>query len=331
MSQEGPMGFKGRLAAKAGTGAVDFTSGASYYEFLRHEITSLNEIDVSQGITGDRSQRDVRDRAGPYTHGGWVHFQMSPGDAANWLYWATGGSPSGSGTVTYPLASGLPAFSLYIDNVTTYQGGTTSVFELRDAQIDTLVIHGIRRAQEGDGPQPPDFIQLSALVFGLTAPTPGTQTFPAGWTLGSSELYRPYEMADLTFNILSANREIKEFKFLLANNLYQRRVTNLNPTAIYPSGFRTVMFTCRVPNDSDHKDLYDRYPNYGQGVVTLSNPTTYGVSANTYATTITMPSMRAPRRGPVILHKSEIDLTLQWAARRPTNGADEVTITNKTS
>jgi hypothetical protein len=81
----------------------------------------------------------------------------------------------------------------------------------------------------------------------------------------------------------------------LANNLFQRRVNNLNPTAIYPQGFRTVMLQARVPNDTDHKDLYDRYPSYGQGVLTLSNPTTYGVAASTHVTTITMPSLRAPR------------------------------------
>jgi hypothetical protein len=93
MSQEGPMGFKGRLAAKAGSGRRRFQTGASYYEFLSETITSQNEIDVSQGITGDRSQRE---RAGP----GWslrsrrlAALQMSPGDAANWLYWATGGTP----------------------------------------------------------------------------------------------------------------------------------------------------------------------------------------------------------------------------------------------
>ena len=146
------MGFKGRLAAKAGTGVVDFSSGASYYEFLSENITSQNQIEVSQGITGDRSQRSERDRAGPYVHGGWLHMQMSPGDAANWLYWATGGTPTGSGTITYPLATALPAFSLYIDKVTTYTGGSSGVFELRDAKIDTLVIHGIRRAQDDDGP-----------------------------------------------------------------------------------------------------------------------------------------------------------------------------------
>lgn len=329
MSQEGPMGFKGRLAIKTGSGALTWDTGASYQEFLREEITSENEIDISQGITGDRSQRSERDRAGVFLHGGWVHFHISPAELPLWLYWATGGTPTGGPTFTYPLATGLPAFGVVIDKVTTYEGKATSVFELRDAQLDTLVLHGIRRAHDGEGPAPPDFIALSARVFGKSS-TAGDVTFPAGWALGSTEAYRPYEMADLTFNVLSANREIKEFKFVLANNLFQRRVNNLNPTAIYPTGFRQVLLQVRVPNDDDHSDLYDRYPSYGQGVLTLSNPTLYGAANGAYATTITMPSLRGPRNGPVIVHKSEIDLTAQWAARRVGTG-DECTITNKAS
>lgn len=330
MSSEGPMGFKGRLAVKEGAGTVDLSSGATYYEFLRETITSQNQIEIAQGITGDRSQRSERDRAGPYTHGGWLHFQISPGEVGNWLHWATGGTPAGSGTVTYPLATALPAFSVYIDKVTTFQGGTTSVFELRDAQIDTLVLHGLRTAQQGEGVPQPDFVNLSVLMYGLTAPTPGTQTFPAGWALGSSELYRPYEMADLVVNLLSSNREIKEFKFVLANNLFQRRVNSLNPTVIYPHGWRTVMLQVRVPNDTTNKDLYDRYPDYGAGTLTLSNPTTYGTAANSYITSVSLPAVRAPRTGPVIVHRSEIDMTYRFACRRVGTG-DECTLTNKTS
>ena len=328
MSTEGPMGFKGRLAAKAGAGELDFSTGTRYYyEFLREEITSRNQVEVSQGITGDRSQRSERDRAGPYTHGGWLHMHLSPGDVGQWLYWATGGTVTGVGTsgnpFTYPLASGLPSFSVYVDKVTPYDAGSTATFELRNAQIDTLVIHGLRREQEGEGPPEPDFVQLSVRMFGLTTTT-GTKTFPAAWALGSTELYRPYEMSDLALNILSEAREVKEFKFVLANNLFQRRVNSLNPTALYPDGFRQVLLQVRVPNDTDHADLYDRYPDYGAGTLTIGRQP----AATLYQTAIAMPALRAPRNGPVILNKSEIDLTLQFACRRVGTG-DECTITNQ--
>jgi hypothetical protein len=318
MSDEGPMGFKGRMAVKTGSGAQNWASGASYFEFLGETLTSQNLIDLSQGITGDRSQRSERDRAGPFTHGGWVHLQMCPGDLPLWLQYATGGTPTGSGTISYPLATGLPAFSIIIDKVTDYEGGNAN-FELIDTQLDTLVVHGQRTAQQGDGPQPPDFITVSAKVFGKTTTT-GSATFPTLWALGSTELYRPYEFQDVTFNILSADREIKQFHWQLVNNLFQRRVNNLNPTSIYPTGFRQVALQVRVPHDADNTDLYDRYPDYGQGVLTIAN--------TPYETVFTMPSMRGPRNGPHIIHKGEIDNTYRWMARRVGTG-DELTITNK--
>lgn len=322
MSNEGPQGSKGRLVAKEGSGALSWASGYSCYEFLHEDLKSINSIDNPDAITGDRSQRSERDRAGPYTHGGWIHLLMSPGDAVNWLKWATGGTPTGSGTITYPLATGLTAFSVLVDKVTALTGGSTSTLELYNCYVNQLVVHGTRTQTEGESPPEPDFVYLSVELFGM-ASTTGTVTFPSSYDLGSDESFRPFEMSDLTFNILSANREVKEFKYLLHNQLYQRRVNSVNPTSIYPQR-RAVALRCRVPFDTTNKDLYDVQTAYGAGTVTLSRT----VSATTYSTAFAFPYLAAPRHTPVILGKTEIDATFQFAARKSGSNLEVVT-TNK--
>jgi hypothetical protein len=177
------------------------------YDFQTENLALDEHFVDTNGLRGTRARSIERIRAGNrYVHGQ-LHMQPTAVELAGLLPWILYGAPSGSGTVTYPLADAMPT-ARYIavdlgESVNTYNG----------CQVDRCTIRG----SQG---QPMDFM---IDVVGIDETVGANGTFPA---LSLDTTTGPFMFTDLVLSVNSTTYIAKDFELIIDNAIDKERFYN---------------------------------------------------------------------------------------------------------
>lgn len=279
-----------------------FDTNSERYEFWRENLRKDGSIIDSDGIRGTRSPAVENIRGGPYSIGGPITMNFSPGMLALWLPRILGANASGT---TFALAETLQTFGVLIG----YDSNAT--IEYKDCMVNQALFHAVAAGPDEE----PRLADLTLDIWGLTSAN-GT-SLPAV-SVPTAANFAPYIFSDVTMTVLSAAREVKEWWILVDNHLHRRWVNSVSATRMCARK-RTTMLRARVPYDSANTDLYDQSAAGAAGTFALTN--------GTISTSFAFANLIAPSEGPVIPGKTELDLTVQWLARS-SGATKELIVTN---
>lgn len=297
-------GALGQLAIKEGSGAIDFSTGASFFPFYRESIKKVGKIVHPDVIIGSREEVSERARKTPYFYGGWVVLNLTPGDAATLLPWALGADASGT---TFALAETLQTMGVLIDKV-------TGVHEFYNGVVNRAIVSG---RQNGPGGRP-NWVTFALQIYFRSYLAPGaSESFPSSsYTVTGA--YAPLVFEDAVLTLASASREVKSFTLDINNYVSPRWVNNLEATALCPSR-RTINFQAVVPYDSGNSALYDAALAGVSGNLAITN--------GTVSTTFTFGTLQLDTETPEIRGKQELDLVLSGSIRK-TGSTSSLVVTN---
>ena len=287
-------GALAKLAMKEASGDIDWSTGTVVgFPFFRESLQKKNSVIHPDVIIGSREEVSERARFGPSFHGGWVILNLTPGHAAVLFPWLLGTDASGT---TFALAETLQTFGVLVDKV-------TGVHEFYDGVINRAVIHG---KQNGPGGSPNWVTVALQMIFKGYNPPGTADAFPS-LTLDVTGQYAPLVFEDAVLTV-SSSREIKEFTIDINNYVQPRYVNSLTPTALCPSR-RTVTLSVVAPYDSGTSSMLS--PAIA-GVTSGSLALTNGAVSITFA----FGALQAPTITPIVTGKREIDLQMDYAARK---------------
>lgn len=284
---EGSQAFLG-MSAVGGSGNATVA-----FDFRNEGLGMVEDLVNGNGVRGTRSHSKERVRAGLQRINGNLEFQPGPTELSNLLQWIMGGSPTGSGTVSYPFAETLPARDITIDRI-------TKVFSYAGAKCARATF----RCSQGT------LLNVSVDVVAKTESIGNAGTFPS-LTLAAEF---PFFMSDLTLVINGTTVTPADFVLTIDNNVDRDRFFNSLTLVTVETQDRVVTFSTNVPY-GDFSALY----NAGSAGVTLSavfNNTAGGVL------TITSPALVFMRDSPNVPGKDEIMLPISGRCMKSTTNAE---------
>ena len=267
-------------ATQLGIGASSTVSNRLDFESedfgIQENLINLN------GLRGTRSRDISRLRPNTRIAQGSINLQPTANEWANLLQWIFGGTPTGSGTVTYPLSDTLITQYLSIDRV-------SKVFTYSNVAVDRATFS----ATEG-GP-----LQLRLDLIGTDETIGASGSFPS---LSLDTATNPFLFFDLALTIGATQQYYcKNFELTINNFLDKTRFyNNQTLTAIYPED-REITFKTNLAYGAAVA-LY----NAGSGGVAMNATFTYGVQV----LSMTAGTLAFPRKPPVISGKQEIMLPI---------------------
>lgn len=196
--------------------------------------------------TLDRNIELVRD--GAIRVGGPINMIPNAYEFSQLLRWILGGTPSGTGTVTYPLtqANDLPEKYVTIDRV-------IKVFTYTGCKVSRATF----RATQG-GP-----LELSLEIVGKSASEASAGTFPS-LTLDISN--GPFVFRDLVMSVGGTTVKAKEFTLTVDNMLDTERFFNSQTLQSIDQPDRKITFETSLPY-GDHQALKSGFTAAGTAVV----------------------------------------------------------------
>jgi hypothetical protein len=232
--------------------------------------------------------------AGTYTVSGSI--SMNPGATVmtDLLQFITGGTPSGSNPVTYPLGETLTSFNVVINRIAQTHTFTT-------CYIDKMTL----RATQGG------LVEMTLDIEGLTESI-------AGSVSGTPVKDIPYVFQSAVLTIAGTSYQFREVTFTIDNHLKKDRFMNSVSRTDLPTLDRTVSIALSLPYTSDETGLYDTNATSAAVVLTFTDGT------NTL--TITMAAASFPTEPPVTPGREEILLPYNGVARM-TGTTKELVIT----
>lgn len=288
--------------------ATPFDGSSERYDFLYEDVIKRGRIIGARSITGTRSAYTYNTREGQYVIGGRLATYTSPGDLDLWLPRILGANES---TDVFDVAESLQTFVMLIDRV-------GAVFQYDGLYVDKAVWRGAA----GPGDAEPELVEQILTIVGQTE-TLGTAwpgTAPALSTAGNRA---PYILSEGVLTVDSTPYQIKSFVLYVDNHIQPRWVNSLYPTALCP-GDRTVMLRVVVPftsaDDAVYSGLYA-----GNSLTGVSADLTF--TNGTVSTAFAFEGLQWARTSPSVPGKREIELTIDFMARK-TGSDSEIVVTN---
>ena len=271
---------------------------AHAYEYKSFGLGKHNTVLSTDGIRGTRSHPVERTRAGVYTISGSIVTEPGPTDLDAFLPLILGGSPTGSPTITYPVAETVGAFNVTLDRVAA--GHTDG-----GCKVDTARFS----AQQGS------ILELAMEIEGLTE----TIGAVSGFSALVPSLQSPFVLMDAALTYNSTSYQFRGFSVAVHNSLKKDRFMNNSGRTDLPALDRIVEVELSLPYTSDTTGLYDNNVTSGAVVITFTN------GSNVF--TITLPAVQFPTEPPDTPGRDEILLPLRGIARK-TGTTSEITCTN---
>lgn len=271
------------------------------YEYKSFSVGKHGNVLSTDGIRGTRSHPVERTRAGVYTIDGSIVMEPGPVDLDALLPLILGGAPSGSGTVTYPVAETLPSFFVTIDRI-------AAMATFAGCVMDSATFS----AQQGS------LLELSLNIAGKTE-TLGVVTGFAGLT---PSLQPPYVMMDAVLTFAGGVQLFKSASFTVNNSVKRDRFMNSVTRTDVPALDRTVEVSLDLPYTTDQSSIYDLNATSATVLLTFTN----GV----FVFSASFAAVQFPTIPPTTPGRDEVLLPLHGIARS-SGATKEIVITNKSA
>lgn len=284
-------GFQGQLGISANN-PVDVR-----YDFVSEHL-ALDEtfLDLA-GLRGTLARPVERERQGNRRVSGPIVLEPTAVELAAILPWLMGGTPSGSGTVTYPLADSL------VDRYITVDRGS-KVFTYNGCRPASWTLHGT----QGEP------LRLTINVVGKDE-TPGNSgTFPS---LSLDTSTAPFIFTDLALVINSVTVQCPEFEVSCDWGVDTNRFFNSQTATALIATDRHIKVNTRLPYGDDSTS-------YNLGVAGVAGTATF-TGAGTAVLTMTFASLIFPRKSPTVGGRQEVLLPLQGEAKKTGSTLELVT------
>lgn len=193
--------------------SADFLTNPFRLDFIDLDNGTTYEFKDMNGTRGKYTKDDIRVRNNRISILPRIRCQPSSVELSSLLAWILGGTPTGSGTVTYPLGNAaLGKYLWYLPN-----NGTE--WQFQNVGIDSATF----RCSSGE----PMEIDLELIGQTNTNPTVG---FPAT-SLDVSTA--PFIFSDLVFTVAGSATQVRETTLTIRNNIDRTRfLNNLTLTAL---------------------------------------------------------------------------------------------------
>lgn len=282
---------------KLGIGDADpVTLRLDFTEFDPGVLQEFKDLNGTRGKYDKDTERvrPVRKVVGPRYRG-----EPTALEWAEILEWALGGTPTGSGTVTYPLGNTAPAKYVH------FAPNAGKQWKLSGVGVDVLTV----RASSGDGVK----CELDLVGQDFTNPS---SSYPA---IDLDVSTQPFLMTDCVLTWNSTARQIRDLTISVRNNIDRTRFLNSQTlTALYKLK-REVVWSIELPS-GDYDSLWDS--GTGATGASLSAVFTNGNQVLTLAST----AVRFPPRNPTHPFQQEGMLRLEGEAYSAA-GATPLTVT----
>lgn len=291
----------GKIAFKAGTGTVDFSSGATRLDFTSESINAAGSLIESASIAGTRSKLVNHVRRGPYNVAGSINFDASPLMVRQWAWYALGANSLGVCTPT----ESLPVFGLMIDKV-------SDVMKVEDCKVTRLVLRGSAG----------QLISGTVDIVGRNYSN-ATLTFPS-LDLGTTADDYPLAFSDLALEIGATAYEFNSFELTIDNAIEVKQ--------------RNALYAACLRESQRSVNLNVDLPSTGAAWAALDEPDLAGIVAEIVMTstvsgagvvTVDLPVCQKARSLPAVSNKGEQNwpITLQAKADPGDDEDNEITIT----
>ncbi len=248
------------------------------FDFQSEGLMLDEEMPDTNGLRGTRSRAVERIRQGIRRVHGPLTLEPTAVELSHLLQWILGGTPTGSPTVTYPLADGLQSRYVTIDRV-------SKVFTYSGVYVNRATIRGTQG-------QP---LQVLLDLLGQDEAVANSGTFPA---LTLDVANTPFMFYDLSLSVAGSTYQPRDWEITIDNALDADRFFNSQTaTAIAP---RDRHITTRFP--LPYGDANALYGTGGPGGVAYVATFTNGGAVLTF----TAGKAIFPRKSPTVPGREEI-------------------------
>jgi Phage tail tube protein len=269
------------------------------FDFVSESMSDNENFIDASGVRGTRSRFIDRVRADLQHVGGQIVMQPNSYELSKLLPWWFGGTPSGSGTVTYPLADTLPARFIQVDRilkVMTYAGCVPDTITLRASQGEPM--------------------SATMDIIGQTETLGNAGSFPVTHINTANG---PFILSDLVITLGGTTITPKSVELVIRNGIDRERFFNSVTYTGTPLCLdRNISFRTLLPY-GDFSTLYNSGAPSGVIVVMTF---TYGAAV----LVITMNNVAFPRRTPVVPGRQEIMLPIEGTAYGSSTGSPAVQV-----
>lgn len=265
-------------------------------DFQREGLKNTEEIIDGNGLRGTLSSNVDRTRVGLQRIGGTISLMPNVVELAAVLQWVLGGTPTGVGTVTYPVSDTLFTRAVSVDRI-------AKVFSYPAAGVDKATF----RASQGE------CLTVDLDLVGTTESVGNAGTFPA---LSIDTASGPWIYSDAVITIGGTTVTPKNIEISVSNVIDRDRYFNSNTIASLVNHDRQVMFSCLLPY-GDQSAIYDS----GSGGVTVVCTFTNGTNILTFS----MVEVVFPKDSPNAEGRSEIMLPISGRAYQTASTKEIVT------
>lgn len=288
-------GVFGKMLFEPAAAPHTFDANSEIYEFLSENLAKQGRIVGGNEVSGSRSHRSERTRAGASYFRGSVIKNISAGELLTLLPKMLGAAASGT---TFALDEDVPYFGILIDR-------DYGVFQYTDCKIDKWILRG--RAPELGEDGEPDLLTLQLDIIASDEST--ATTWPVSPpSLGTTAAFSPYVFQDTCstgITLSAATREAMEFVIVGDNKIKALYTNCLTPHSLVPRD-RVILARFRVPWNSTNADLYGQAVAGATASVTLTN--------GAVSTVFTFGRLQVPAQSPFIRGKDTVDLVLDGQA-----------------
>jgi hypothetical protein len=269
------------------------------FDFQAADVVLAEDFVDTNGLRGTRARAVERLRQGNRRVGGPLRLQPTAVEMANLLAWIMGGSPTGSPTVTYPLADTLADRYVVIDR-------GSKVFSYNGCRVNRATFRGAQG-------QPLD---LTLDVVGIDETLGNSGTFPA-LTLDVTTV--PFMFTDLVFVLNAVTVQALEVEITIDNAIDTNRFFNSQIATALIATDRHVTLNTRL-------SYGDQSALYGTGVGGVAATATF--TAGGQVLTFTFAKVAFPRHSPPTRGREEVMLPLQGTCYKSGSTLELITSLN---
>jgi hypothetical protein len=265
------------------------------YDFQRENLVCDENFIDTNGLRGTRSRDISRVRQGNRKVHGQIVFQPTTLELSTLLPWILGGTPTGSGTVTYPLADALTSRYVNVDRV-----------EKRFTYSGVVVNKATFRGSEGNP------LELTLDLVGVDE-TVASTAFPS---ISLDTTTPPLIFTDLVLSVNSTTAQCKEFTLEIDNAVDADRFFNSQTLTSGYARDRHVNIDHPLPY-GDQSALY----NPGVAGVAVTATFTDGSSVLEFS----LAAVDYPRHSPYAGGRNEIMMPMRGTAYKSSGTLELVT------